>query len=105
MRPFLSALASAALMVGAYAGGAIDQKRDALPLPAAQGARTSEWCEIVITKTSYVTGTTTVSVPSNSNFVHTSTRTIEVTSSVVVTVTAAPLPSTLSVVTVTSTET
>lgn len=104
MRSLFSSLAAAALVIGAYAGGASDQKRDAVPLPA-QGARTSEWCEVVITKTSYVTGTTTVSVPSNSNFIHTSTRTIEVTSSVVVTVTAAPLPSTLSVMTVTSTET
>ncbi|EMC92662.1 hypothetical protein BAUCODRAFT_257425 [Baudoinia panamericana UAMH 10762] len=69
-------------------------------------AQTSEFCEVVITRTVYSTATTTLSVaPIYQNDVPTSTSTVEVTSSVLVTVTAAPLPSDISVVTETITQT
>ncbi|KAK0288638.1 hypothetical protein LTR91_007920 [Friedmanniomyces endolithicus] len=69
-------------------------------------AQTSEICELIITKTHYLTATSTLSVaPTHMSGVPTHTSTVEVTSSVFVTVTAAPLPSNVTVITSTMTET
>ncbi|KAK0899903.1 hypothetical protein LTR91_021327 [Friedmanniomyces endolithicus] len=69
-------------------------------------AQTSEICQLIITKTHYLTATSTLSVaPTHMSGVPTHTSTVEVTSSVFVTVTAAPLPSNVTVITSTMTET
>lgn len=61
-------------------------------LLAMASAQTSEICELIITKTAYLTSTTTLSeVPESYTNVPTVTSTFEVTSSVVVTVTVSIL--------------